>query len=68
MDAELLCTPGDEHRTSKMEPVLLTQLIKPPVPPPFYDEDDKTGRHSCLLRRRSDTLSPVQWYRNQFTG
>ena len=58
--------PGDEHRTSKMEPVLLARLLERSTPPPFCDEDDKRGVQSRLLRRRNQASPAVRWFRNQF--
>ena len=67
-------TPGDEHRESSMESVMLARLISSTAsltPPPFFDEDDKSGVQSCLLRRSTEatmsTATPsTQWFRNQF--
>ncbi len=63
------CTPGDEHRETPMESVMLARLIDSTshcTPAPFFDEDDKTGVKSCLLHRSSASTPHTPWFRNQF--
>lgn len=62
-----LCTPGDEHRETPMESIMLARLIDSTAhctPAPFFDEDDKTGVQSCLSHRSSVPSTP--WFRNHF--
>lgn len=65
-----LCTPGDEHRETPMESIMLARLIDSTAhctPAPFFDEDDKTGVQSCLLHRSSAAnTSNTPWFRNHF--
>ena len=66
---DCMYTPGDEHRETPMESIMLARLIDSTAhstPAPFFDEDDKTGMQSCLLNRSSASHTP--WFRNHFQG